>query len=294
MPEGAREALPLLERALAVEPDYALAHGYAAWCHENLFVRAGRCEEDRQGAIRHAHAALAHGRDDAMALTLGGFNIGMVEHDRATARDAFDAAIALSPSTAFTYMLGGVVLGLAGDAERAIEWGEKALRLSPLDPLSWNSWNAVYLGNFRLNRYQKSANAIRKAIQWNPGFSIGYMFLAGVWSGSAWIDEAKAPPRVSSRQPGFSIGGYARHSIPCRRSPPCDACAQPVCRNSSTSKTRVLCRGRLVPHAPALASSVRTLRSRSGALMRRLEAPLKEAGLGRWKSCRGHGRSDDR
>ena len=209
MPEGAREALPLLELALAVEPDYALAHGYAAWCHENLFVRAGRCEEDRQDAIRHAHAALAHGRDDAMALTLGGFNIGMVEHDRATARDAFEAAIALSPSTAFTYMLGGVVLGLAGDAERAIEWGEKALRLSPLDPLSWNSWNAVYLGNFRLNRYQESANAIRKAIQWNPGFSIGYMFLAGVLERLGRIDEAKAAAaRVLALQPGFSIGGW--------------------------------------------------------------------------------------
>ena len=31
-----------------------------------------------------------------------------------------------------------------------------------------------------------------------------------------------------------------------------------------------------------------------GPLMRRLKARLKEAGLGRWKSCRGHGRSDDR
>jgi adenylate cyclase len=115
----------------------------------------------------------------------------------------------LSPSTAFTYMLGGVVLGLAGDAERAIEWGEKALRLSPLDPLSWNSWNAVYLGNFRLNRYQESANAIRKAIQWNPGFSIGYMFLAGVLERLGRIDEAKAAAaRVLALQPGFSIGGW--------------------------------------------------------------------------------------
>src|SRR5262252_5822564 len=32
MPESALQALPLLERALALEPDYALAHGYAAYC----------------------------------------------------------------------------------------------------------------------------------------------------------------------------------------------------------------------------------------------------------------------
>jgi adenylate cyclase len=41
MPEEASKSLPLLERALALEPDYALAHGYLAWCHEILFVRAG-------------------------------------------------------------------------------------------------------------------------------------------------------------------------------------------------------------------------------------------------------------
>ena len=79
MPETALRALPLLERALTLEPDYALAHGHAAFCYENLFVRDGRRDENRLGAIRHAHAAIAYGRDDATALTLGGFNLGMIE-----------------------------------------------------------------------------------------------------------------------------------------------------------------------------------------------------------------------
>src|SRR5208282_126579 len=42
MPEEALKALPFLERALALEPDYALAHGQTALCHEILYVRAGR------------------------------------------------------------------------------------------------------------------------------------------------------------------------------------------------------------------------------------------------------------
>jgi adenylate cyclase len=33
MPDGAAMALPLLERAIEKEPDYALAHGFAAWSH---------------------------------------------------------------------------------------------------------------------------------------------------------------------------------------------------------------------------------------------------------------------
>ena len=73
MPEGAAKALPLIEDALKAEPDYALAHGFAAWAHEIIFARGGGHEVNRLGAIRHAEAAIAHGRDDAIALTFGGF-----------------------------------------------------------------------------------------------------------------------------------------------------------------------------------------------------------------------------
>ena len=58
MPETALRALPLLERALTLEPEYALAHGHAAFCHENLFVRAGRRDENRQGALSNAHVGV--------------------------------------------------------------------------------------------------------------------------------------------------------------------------------------------------------------------------------------------
>jgi len=57
----------------ALEPDYATALAYAAWCHETLFVRAGMHEENRIAMSRYAHAALIHGRDDATALTIAGF-----------------------------------------------------------------------------------------------------------------------------------------------------------------------------------------------------------------------------
>jgi len=209
MPDGAAQALPLLERALALEPDYALAHGYAAWCHEILFMRAGGREENRQAAIRHAHAAIIHGRDDAMALTLGGFNIGMVEHDRAAAREAFEAAVALSPSSGLTYSMGCIVRAWAGEAERAVEWGEQALRLSPFDPFAFGAWLGVAIARFRQARYEDAANAARKAIQRNPGFSSLHVILAAALVKLGLIDEAKAvAARVLALQPGFRIDEF--------------------------------------------------------------------------------------
>ena len=223
MPDGVRQALPLLERALALDPDYALAHGYTSYCHEILFMRAGRREENRQAAIRHAHAAIIHGRDDATALALGGFSIGVVEHDRAAAREAFEAAVALSPSSAITYIAGSVVSGWAGEAERAIEWGEQALRLSPFDPHSFGAWHGIAIGRFQQGRYEDAANADRKAIQRNPGFSFPYAMLAAALVKLGRIDEAKtAAERVLTLEPGFTIAEL------CAANEPAPAIAVPL------------------------------------------------------------------
>ena len=92
--------------------------------------------KNRLGATRHAYEAIAHGRDDAIALSLGGFVLGLVAHDREAAQQAFEAALAVSPSCALTYVLGSVVMVYDGKADKGIEWGERALRLSPFDPMS--------------------------------------------------------------------------------------------------------------------------------------------------------------
>jgi hypothetical protein len=73
---------------------------------------------------RKAKEVAVVARDDARALTFGGFSIGMVEHDRAAASEAFEAGVALSPSSAFTYIMGSIVRAWSGEAERAIEWAE--------------------------------------------------------------------------------------------------------------------------------------------------------------------------
>ena len=209
MPEGVAQALPFLERALALEPDYARAHGHLAMCHHTLYLRGGLREENRQSAIHHAHAAIANGQDDSTALSLAGFVIGQDEHDRAAASQAFETALALSPSSTFTYLVGSVVLGWGGDAERAIEWAERALRLSPFDSWSWFACNGLALGHFSLGHYQEAATAARKSIQFNPRFSTSYMLLAASLAKLGRVREAEgAAARVRELQPSYRFGKH--------------------------------------------------------------------------------------
>jgi adenylate cyclase len=208
MPDGAAKALPLLESALNMEPDYALAHGFAAWAHEIIFARGGTHEENRLGAVRHAEAAIAHGRDDAMALTLGGFALGLVAHDREAAQQALEAALALSPSCALTYVMGSVVMVYAGNADRGIEWGEQALRLSPFDPMSYAALLSVTLGHFQRGEFEAAHLAAHKVFQTNPFWSLAHVLLAATQVRVGRLDAARsAAVRVLELQPGFTISG---------------------------------------------------------------------------------------
>jgi len=211
IPERARKALPLLESALGLEPDYALAHGFASWCHEILFVRGGAHEEDRLGAVRHAHAAIENGRDDAVALALGGFSLGMVAHDREAARRAFDAALALSPSCSMAYAFGSVVAAIGGDADRGIEWGEHALRLSPIDPMRFGACLAITYGHVQRGENEAAAEAASKCFQANPNWSFAHMLLATTHARLGRLDAAReAARRVLELEPAFTIGGLCR------------------------------------------------------------------------------------
>jgi tetratricopeptide (TPR) repeat protein len=207
MPERSAKALSFLERALALAPTYSLAHGFAAMGYHNRFLRAGLREEDRAASIRHARAAIANGQDDALALTFAGFSIGMDAHDRGAAFTAFEAALAISPSSALAYILGSVIFSWTGQAERAIEWAERGMRLSPFDPWAFAAYGSFALGHFVLGRYEPAVHAAYRAVQSNPGHSINYVLLAAMLAKVGRLEEAKAAAaRVLELHPAFRFG----------------------------------------------------------------------------------------
>ena len=83
MPDRATKALVLLERALALNSNLCAGARVRLNILSDRFLRAGLHEEDKSASIHHAQAAIANGQDDALALTLAGFSMGMDVHDTA-------------------------------------------------------------------------------------------------------------------------------------------------------------------------------------------------------------------
>ena len=134
--------------------------------------------------------------------------MGLVAHDRDAARRAFEAALALSPSCAAAYGFGSVVMSVGGDADRAIDWGERALRLSPLDPMNYGPCIAITFGQFQRGDYEAAADAARKCFQVNPHWSYAHMLLAATHAKLGRVEAARnAAKRVLELEPGYTIGG---------------------------------------------------------------------------------------
>jgi adenylate cyclase len=218
MPEDADKALALLGEAIALEPDYPAAHAIIAWCHEQRYLRGGLHEEARTAAVRHARQAIAAGVDDAAALATAGFVIAVAEHDYATALAAFDRSFALSNSSALALGLSSIVRAWKGDDAMAIEQGERALRLSPFDPLIYLPYVGLAYAHFAAGRFEEAAAAASLATESNPRFSVPHILHAAALAGLGRSEDAKAvAQRLFDLEPGITAAAAilsARYANP--------------------------------------------------------------------------------
>jgi adenylate cyclase len=206
--EDADKALNFLNEALRLEPNYAAVHGLLAWCHEQRYLRGGLHADARHAALVHANAAIETGSDDAMALAMGGFVVGILERDYETGLEAIDRSLALSPSSALAFGFSSIIRAYMGDHSTAIDHAKMGIRLSPYDPLIYLPYVGLAIAHFFEGNFLESASAASRASAANPRFSVPRCLRTAALAGLGRLDEAKATAAVLLElQPGFTISG---------------------------------------------------------------------------------------
>jgi TolB-like protein/Tfp pilus assembly protein PilF len=208
MPDGATTAIPLLQKALELEPRYALAHALLARCFHFRFSRAGLRDDDRRAAIRHARAAIIGDSDDATTLAIAALVIWFDERNPATALDLFDRALALSSSNVTVLGNSAFALAWMGKVAIATERAQRAIRLCPYD--NTISYMALSVAQIIGHQYEKARESALRAVESNPSFSIPHAILAVALVGANRKDEAKAEARtVLELDPTFTTTNWA-------------------------------------------------------------------------------------
>ena len=101
--------------------------------------------------------------------------MGLLANDGHAALDAIERALSFNPSSAAAYYLGAFLYARGGDPVTGTAYADRALRLSPFDPLAFHAHIALALAATQEGRYEEAGAYWQKCAQANPSFG-GFLF----------------------------------------------------------------------------------------------------------------------
>ncbi len=208
--EEADAALKLLEKALEIDPDYPLALALAAWCHGQRAVYNWTPDPpaERAEAIRIAEKAARAAEDDPLTLAVLGA-VHSLAWNHETARVILERAIALDPNSAWTWSRLGWLDSYVGHAEQAEENFRRAMRLSPLDPMTFNAIAGIGAARAAIGDYTGAVEYFRRALRERPGAGWMRRALTACLVGAGRVEEARIEAeRLTREYPEFTIERY--------------------------------------------------------------------------------------
>jgi adenylate cyclase len=205
--EECHKALDLLDRALAIEPSYPLALSLAGWCHAQRAVYNWSADiaKSRAKAQEFAERAAELSSDDPLVQTVLG-TVYTIVRKFGTARSLLERAVALDPNASWAWQRLGWLKTYQGDLDEALEHFQRALRLSPVDPMNFNVRAGMGSAHEVAQRYGEAVREYQRALEERPNAYWIYRHLASALVGAGRMAEAKqAYATMMSRFPEMTV-----------------------------------------------------------------------------------------
>jgi len=204
--EDNRLARALLERAIALDPNYAQA--LAVFAVSTMFgARMGW--EDEAVAVpvaeRAAHGAVrADGEDPWAHLALATIHLRRGRFEDSLA--AFETALRLNPNFSLALGCYGLVLSGIGRSQEGADAARRALRLSPHDPFSAIFNGVAAYAEFVGRNYEEAVRLAREGVRHRPEFAGGYRILTAAAAMAGDMELARSALQELRRtQPNISL-----------------------------------------------------------------------------------------
>jgi adenylate cyclase len=209
--EGIAEAIKLAHRALELDPRFGLVAALAGASHTFNVVRGYAVDPhfDRKEAIRLFRLALSLDDSDPGTLAWGSLTSAYMVGDYESEIEMADRAVALNPNSFDAWYFRGWVYQIAGQPEEAVRSFERAMRMSPVDPLLYRLLIGIGYTSIELRRFDEAIVAGKKGLRQNPSFSAAYRILTSAFAHLGRDVEAReAAARLLELDPTFTISGW--------------------------------------------------------------------------------------
>jgi TolB-like protein/Flp pilus assembly protein TadD len=202
------EAGRLIQQALALEPDNAMAEAWAA--HWHLFYGGQGWAKDfdktNEQVQQHALRAITLDPENAEALGIYAHSCSRVASDFDRALAFFDRALRLNPSSAFNWALSALTYCYIGEPDTALQRLKRYRQLASPE-LYFSYFEHFYTIAYTFKGdYERAVLAGRRAVEANPDFVNGYKPLIASLGHLGWREEAQVfVNKLLSLEPNFTI-----------------------------------------------------------------------------------------
>jgi tetratricopeptide (TPR) repeat protein len=210
---GLRQAVSVLKAALAIDPSYAAAAARIAYCRIWLQSRGFQVsDEEIAEAGQLAARAIRLGNDDPDALWMGAHATAFFTRAFGVAESASERALALNPNSADAWAARGWVLILRNRSEQAIEAFQRAMRLSPLDPLTHYFASGIAFAYLYIKQFEEAVEWADRSFDQEPRYTPVLRVKVVALAQLGRIEEAEHCLRqVLELQPGLTIARLKNH-----------------------------------------------------------------------------------
>ena len=214
------KAIELFDRAIAADPNFALAYAYRSYCSYSLVIMGWTDDPEYflEAGMQSARKALSLDPREAVGyFAIGRIHMLRGDHDASIA--ALEKAIELNPNAFYAYHGLGMVLVLADRCEEALDISIQGEHISPRDPLLWASIVVRALACILLERYEEAVAYSDRTLQFpTPSGYWPHATRAAALAKLGDIDAAKEEVRHAvAEKPDLSIA-YIEKTLPTKRS----------------------------------------------------------------------------
>jgi TolB-like protein len=206
---GLDQALALFYQAIERDPEFASAYGMAAWCFYWRKMNRWLGDRDADGAeaARLCQSAVTLGKNDAVALSRGGHTWSHFGGDLHACVAFVDRALVLNPNSSTIWYLGGYQRISLGEHDEAIAYFSRAMRLSPLDPETFQMQTGIAMGHLYCHRFDAALDSLQQASREMPNVLRVAAFMAASHALAGRMDEAReAMTHVRRLDPTLRLG----------------------------------------------------------------------------------------
>ncbi len=191
--ESNAEAIRLLDEACRIDPAYGRASAFAAWARAQQVVYnwADDIAAMRDEGNRLIVLAADTVNDDPTALCALSTATMLLFGDLDRAQSFVDRALLLDPNLAWGWARRGFLNVYRGEADAGTACFERAVRLSPLDPFSFNCTIGLGLARFAAGQPAEAVEWTHRAMREKVGLTWAYRDLATFLAAAGRIDEAR-------------------------------------------------------------------------------------------------------